>query len=171
MLNNVLFDTYSLYETFDIRITCNYPEANTLAGITAENITLITSKDRPFNFGPRVFASNIPGNWTVKNIDVSDLYSTLYSISAAWLVVVENICLPMDDLIQIVSLDGLKMSVNNDNGSKINLAASTISFPHYRKIIQRYNNIDVYGYNNVKFPPLIFYGSQMDEIYISNFRF
>jgi hypothetical protein len=66
VIENVNIDAYSLYNGFDIKVSCNYPEANQVPIVYAENVTVITSTDRSFVQNPSFIDSNMPGNYTLK---------------------------------------------------------------------------------------------------------
>jgi len=169
-MKDLVFDTYSSTRTVEMRIFCNYPEANTEATVYIDGLTVITSRDRTTIAGPGAFASNIPGNWTVKNLVAVDHYTTLSGIAATWILGFESIWVPDDDLIQTVILDGVTLSVDNDDGSKFSLIVNLISSDHYRQVMQYHNNIDIFGFEKTIFAPYYMIGSALDTLYINNLK-
>jgi len=62
----------------------NYPEANTQAEFEAENITFVTSSPRKFFLNPVALGSNMGGNHTLKNIDISKRRLFLFIFNTYW---------------------------------------------------------------------------------------
>jgi len=132
---------------------------------------MTTSSERTITQNPGGIASNLPGNWTAKNINFVDVYSTISDLKSCWMVVSENICIVDDDLPHIIKLDGLKLGLNNTSGNKLNVFASDTSQPHYRRIIHMYENIEFNDYFYSVYPSVFMVGTFIDEVYFKTIKF
>jgi hypothetical protein len=84
-----------------------------------ENFTVITSTDRTFINNPHIIISSLPANMTFINVDVTEHYSTLSFMTGTIGVATFPICIPDDDLVQLVEFTNLTFGMNeNDSGQK-----------------------------------------------------
>ncbi|CAI2370232.1 unnamed protein product [Moneuplotes crassus] len=172
VIRNIEFDTYSMTNILAVYIFCNYPEANQKASVDIDGLKFTTSKDRTSASHPNGFMTNHPGNWTVKNLNAEDFYSTLGSFTYPfYYMIIAQLCLPNDGLIQTATFENFYLSVNNSKRDRINsIGASTSAF-HYRSTFQTYRNLNFHGYEDTTYIPALLKGQPIDTINLESFKF
>ncbi|CAI2368858.1 unnamed protein product [Moneuplotes crassus] len=95
----------------------------------------------------------------------------LQNKTASFLYVIQAICVPEDDLIQVSTFENISMSVNNDRGDKVNFIGADISNSHYRPTTITTKNAVFFGYQNTFFSPLAWTGTMMDSVHFEEITF
>ena len=120
-MENLIIDTHSLRAFSSFKVSWNYPEAVLIGDVIINNITVITSSERPFSEDPSIIYYLGPANITATNIDLLDYYTRApNSECGLWAVSASN-WIPDDGIANVYTFTNASIQLTyNPDGSRYN---------------------------------------------------
>jgi len=110
-MENIIADTWDVFDGFNFKLGCNYPEAFLTPEVIVTNLTLFVSSDNLTSFRPNSFKYFGPGNITVNNVNVTHIYNLEKLGKSIFLIAQETDCTPDDGELQILQFHNVISSL------------------------------------------------------------
>ena len=165
-------DTQALLSFTSFKAAWNYPEAQLTGMFYANNITVITTSERPFNEDPSILFYYGPANMTALNINLSGQYtnaphtewSLWYNSNVLWV--------PNDSIPHIFQHQNLTLKIsNNTAGTKYITIATFQTYNIYRPVQVYFDSVYSPGMDKPYNPVFVLFGSTNAKLYLSNVLF
>jgi len=113
IMENIIADTWDVFEGFSFNLGWNYPEAFLTPVLQINNMTLFVSSDNLTSYRPIAFLYLGPGNISISNLDLTNIYTLEKSGKTVFRIAQEPDCTPDDGRLQVAQIDNVVSSLRS----------------------------------------------------------
>ena len=170
-LDNIYVDTDHLTTAFSFYPDWNYPEAFLTPVLVMENMTFYSS-DGITSSRPKCLEYKLPGNVTVRNIDLTTAYNQASDGDSHFVVNTDPEWAPNDGLIRNVEMHETKLSLqNNDARTKTNLLVIGVGVTIDRHQIFNFTDSYIENFQGGIYGSVALMGGFGNEAHFSNIHY